>query len=56
MNLTTTMLQEYVTAPERGRSAALQAARLKLMNDPETPHFAHPMFWAVFVVVGEGRN
>ncbi len=27
---------------------------LALMDDPENPHFAHPMFWAPFVVVGEG--
>ncbi len=27
---------------------------LALMDDPDNPHFAHPMFWAPFVVVGEG--
>ncbi len=27
---------------------------LALMNDPDNPHFAHPLFWAPFVVVGEG--
>ncbi len=24
------------------------------MTDEEKPYFAHPMFWAPFVVVGEG--
>ncbi len=24
------------------------------MEDSENPHFAHPLFWAPFVVVGEG--
>ncbi len=27
---------------------------LALMKDNEKPYFAHPMFWAPFVVVGEG--
>lgn len=27
---------------------------LALMNDASKPHYAHPMFWAPFVVVGEG--
>ena len=33
---------------------ALGRARLKLMTDEEKPYHAHPMFWAPFVVVGEG--
>lgn len=52
--LTTDMFKQYVAYPDRGRAVALQKARLKLMNDPEAPYYAHPMFWAVFVVVGEG--
>ncbi len=24
------------------------------MEDPDNPNFAHPLFWAPFVVVGEG--
>ena len=28
--------------------------RLRLMADDDNPHYAHPMFWAPFVVVGEG--
>jgi CHAT domain-containing protein len=27
---------------------------LTLMTDSDKPHYAHPMFWAPFVVVGEG--
>ena len=27
---------------------------LESMADEEKPYFAHPMFWAPFVVVGEG--
>jgi CHAT domain-containing protein len=27
---------------------------LALIDDTDNPHYAHPMFWAPFVVVGEG--
>ncbi len=29
---------------------------IDLMKDPKNPHFAHPMFWAPFVIVGLGDN
>ena len=29
---------------------------LALLEDPEAEHFAHPLFWAPFVVVGEGGS
>ena len=32
----------------------LLSAMLALMADEEKTYFAHPMFWAPFVVVGEG--
>ncbi|MGE3541886.1 MAG: CHAT domain-containing protein [Candidatus Tectimicrobiota bacterium] len=41
-------------ASARGRAAALQTAMQTLRHDPEHPHYAHPMFWAPFVVMGEG--
>jgi tetratricopeptide (TPR) repeat protein len=37
-----------------GRAEALRRAEIDLMNDPAQPLYAHPMFWAPFVVVGEG--
>ena len=27
---------------------------LAMLDDRENDHFAHPLFWAPFVVVGEG--
>ena len=36
------------------RAEALQRSLLALMNDPDRPFYAHPMFWAPFTVVGEG--
>ena len=37
-----------------GRSEALRRSMLALMSNRDKPHYAHPMFWAPFVVVGEG--
>jgi CHAT domain-containing protein/Tfp pilus assembly protein PilF len=37
-----------------GRAAALQEAMIAVLNDGERPEFSHPLFWAPFVVVGEG--
>jgi CHAT domain-containing protein/Tfp pilus assembly protein PilF len=37
-----------------GRAEALRRAELDLMDDKDHPAFAHPLFWAPFVVVGEG--
>jgi CHAT domain-containing protein/Flp pilus assembly protein TadD len=38
-----------------GRAEALRRAELALMDDKDHPEFAHPLFWAPFVVVGEGN-
>jgi len=48
------MFDEMHDDPAIGRAEALRRARLKLMTDDEKPYYAHPMFWAPFVVVGEG--
>jgi CHAT domain-containing protein len=37
-----------------GRAEALRRAMLALMADDERPQYGHPMFWAPFMVVGEG--
>ena len=54
MALTTKMFHELKDNPNIGRSEALRRSMLALMNDKEKSYFAHPMFWAPFVVVGEG--
>ncbi len=48
------MLAEAAENPGIARAEALRRSMLALMNDPDNPHYAHPMFWAPFVVVGEG--
>ena len=54
VRLTTTMFDEVRDDPDIGRAEALRRARLALMVDEDKPYYAHPMFWAPFVVVGEG--
>ncbi len=50
--LTTGLFRAYMQQPDRGRAEALRQAQLTLANDPAT---AHPVFWAPFVVVGDGK-
>ena len=52
--LTTRMLKEVANDNSVGRAEGLRRSMLALMETPDKPHFAHPMFWAPFVVVGEG--
>ena len=52
--ITTGMLGEMADNPEIGRAEALRRSMLAMMETKGKDHFAHPMFWAPFVVVGEG--
>ena len=54
VRLTTGMMQRLAEDPSLSRADALRHAEQALMNDPDNPHFAHPIFWAPFTVVGEG--
>ena len=54
VKLTTGMLDYRAKNPTMGRSEALRQSMLALMNNKEKPHYAHPLFWAPFVIVGEG--
>ena len=54
VKLTTVMLKYAADHPEAGRAEALRYSMLALMEDDAKPQFAHPLFWAPFVVVGEG--
>ena len=49
--LTMRMFEE--TAKGEGKAEALRRSMLALMTSGD-PYFAHPAFWAPFVVVGEG--
>jgi CHAT domain-containing protein len=51
--LITAMLREYEANPKFGKPQAQRKAMLDLMNTPDHPDYAHPLYWAPFVVVGE---
>ena len=53
VRITTRMLAEAAN-PGVGRAEAHRRAMLALIDDADRPHYAHPLFWAPFVVVGEG--
>ena len=49
--ITTEMLKAYAANPSNGKAEALRGSMLKLKADPK---YEHPLFWAPFMVVGEG--
>ena len=55
VKLTTRIFKEGADNPGIGKAEALRRSRLALMADENSPQFAHPAFWAPFVVVGEGN-
>jgi CHAT domain-containing protein len=55
VGLTTTMFEKLAKKGSLISPAkAQQQAMLALMQSKDHPYYAHPMFWAPFVVVGEG--
>ena len=52
--LTAGMFRAAASDPGIARSEALKRSMADLMADPEKTYHAHPLFWAPFVVVGEG--
>jgi CHAT domain-containing protein len=51
VRLTTLTFENYTRNPTEGKASALREAELALLNKPET---SHPIFWAPFVLVGDG--
>ena len=52
--ITTRLFEERASTATIGRAEALRRSMLALMNTADKPYYAHPLFWAPFVVVGEG--
>jgi CHAT domain-containing protein len=50
--LTPSLIARAAVADGRSRALALQAAMTRLIDGAAHPDFAHPLFWAPFVVVG----
>ena len=53
--ITTGAARELEKDPGIGRAEALRRAMLTLADDRTRPYYAHPLFWAPFTIVGEGR-
>jgi len=54
--ITTRLFEETAGTAGIGRAEALRRSMLALMNTSDKPYYAHPLFWAPFVVVGEGAR
>ena len=54
--ITTHLFEETAGTAAIGRAEALRRSMLALMETPDKPYYAHPLFWAPFVVVGEGAR
>ena len=54
VQLTTRMFEEAAADPGAGMAESLRRSMLAMIDDPERPYLAHPLFWAPFVIVGEG--
>jgi CHAT domain-containing protein len=52
--LTTVMLQIHESQPGLGKAEAHRRSMMQLLHAANQPNYAHPAFWAPFVVVGEG--
>jgi len=52
--LITELFHELDRASSPGRAEALRRAMLAVLNDRTRAEHSHPMYWAPFVVVGEG--
>jgi len=52
--LTTAMFAEAARNPGLGRAETLRRAMRTVRSEKDHPEYAHPTFWAPFVVVGEG--
>jgi CHAT domain-containing protein/Tfp pilus assembly protein PilF len=52
--LTTGAISALAADPGIGRAEALRRSMVAMLSDPAPTYFAHPLFWAPFVVVGEG--
>ena len=54
VQLTTGTFEVLASEPGMTRAEVLRRSMMRLLDDPPAPHVAHPMFWAPFVVIGEG--
>ena len=56
VSITTGMFDHMDKDVKVSKSDALQKSKLDLMFSKDKPYYAHPLFWAPFVMVGEAGN
>lgn len=56
VNMTTEIFEFLKQNPNKSIAAAHQHASLKLMHNKDKPYYAHPMFWAPFMIVSGGQH
>ena len=56
VKLVTGAFDELAKNPAIGRAEALRRAEIGMLSPASPPEFAHPMFWASFVLAGEGAG
>ena len=54
--LTTGAFAELAKDPAIGRAEALRRSEMPMLDPASPPEFAHPLFWAPFVLVGDGGS
>ena len=54
VKLTTGAFAELTKDPTIGRAEALRRSMMAMLDPANSPKFAHPLYWAPFVLAGEG--
>jgi CHAT domain-containing protein/tetratricopeptide (TPR) repeat protein len=54
VRLTTGLVEAQRADSQIGRAEALRRSEMTLLDDRATGYYAHPLFWAPFIIVGEG--
>lgn len=56
VSATTGMFQHMKQDKLVSKAEALRRSKMDLIFNKEKPHYAHPLFWAPFIMVGEASN
>jgi CHAT domain-containing protein len=55
VKLTTNAFKALAAEPAIGQAEAMRRAMMAMLSADNPPEFSHPLFWAPFTVLGEGR-
>ena len=54
VKLVTGAVEELTKDPSIGRAEALRRAEMAMLDPKNPPEYAHPFYWAPFILAGEG--